>query len=72
VRDLVITQNITLDGVIDASAGWFVPAGGDSDMSDVIAALAEQRAGATRSSSAAGRSSRCAATGRGRPTTRPG
>jgi dihydrofolate reductase len=46
VRDLVITQNITLDGVIDASAGWFVPAGGDSDMSDVIAALAEQRAGA--------------------------
>ena len=42
MRDLVITQNITLDGVIDASAGWFDPAD-DEDQSDIIAALAEQR-----------------------------
>jgi dihydrofolate reductase len=44
VRDLVITENITLDGVIDASAGWFAPAGGDDvDRSDQIDAIAEQR-----------------------------
>jgi dihydrofolate reductase len=44
VRDLVITENITLDGVIDASAGWFAPAGaGDVDSSDQIEAIAEQR-----------------------------
>ena len=36
--------NITLDGVIDAAEGWFMPAGDeDTDQSDVIAALAEQR-----------------------------
>ena len=23
MRDLVVTENITLDGVIDASGGWF-------------------------------------------------
>jgi hypothetical protein len=23
MRDLVVTENITLDGVLDASAGWF-------------------------------------------------
>ena len=23
MRDLVVTENITLDGVIDASEGWF-------------------------------------------------
>jgi dihydrofolate reductase len=44
MRDLIITENITLDGVIDAADGWFVPAGDeDVDQSDVIAALAEQR-----------------------------
>jgi len=29
MRDLIITENITLDGVIDASEGWFAPAGED-------------------------------------------
>jgi len=29
VRDLIVTENITVDGVIDASAGWFDPAGGE-------------------------------------------
>ncbi len=44
MRDLIVTQNITLDGVIDASAGWFGPAGAeDADHSDLIAALATQR-----------------------------
>ena len=44
MRDLIITENITLDGVIDAADGWFMPAGAEAvDQSDVIAALAEQR-----------------------------
>ena len=44
MRDLIVTENITLDGVIDASAGWFGPSGaGDADDSDQIAAIAEQR-----------------------------
>ena len=25
MRNLVITENITLDGVVDASKGWFAP-----------------------------------------------
>jgi dihydrofolate reductase len=44
VRDLIVTENITLDGVIDASANWFDPAGADDvDRSDQLAALTEQR-----------------------------
>jgi hypothetical protein len=27
MRKLVVTENITLDGVIDASEGWFNPTG---------------------------------------------
>ena len=47
MRDLIITENITLDGVIDAAAGWFAPSGEDDvDESDIIAALAEHRAAA--------------------------
>ena len=43
MRDLIITENITLDGVIDAAEGWFAPAGEDGvDQSDLIAALAAQ------------------------------
>ncbi|GAA0933188.1 dihydrofolate reductase family protein [Kribbella koreensis] len=41
MRDLVVTENITLDGVIDASEGWFNP--GDEDLSDVLGALEVQR-----------------------------
>jgi dihydrofolate reductase len=29
VRDLIVTENITLDGVIDAEGGWFSTDGGD-------------------------------------------
>jgi dihydrofolate reductase len=45
MRALVVTENITLDGVIDATEGWFDPAGssGDVDQSDVEDALREQR-----------------------------
>ena len=44
MRDLIVTENITLDGVIDAAGGWFAPAGTeDVDESDQIAAIAEQR-----------------------------
>jgi dihydrofolate reductase len=44
MRDLIVTENITLDGVIEATKGWFAPAGDDSesDQSDVEAALREQ------------------------------
>ncbi|MFF0490396.1 dihydrofolate reductase family protein [Nocardia sp. NPDC004068] len=36
MRDLVVTENITLDGVIDASAGWFTVTA-EEDTSDVLA-----------------------------------
>jgi dihydrofolate reductase len=37
---LVLTENITLDGVVDGSGGWFGPAGDDpADQSDVEAEL---------------------------------
>jgi len=43
LRDLVVTENITLDGVIDLTEGWFAPAGADADQADFEAALREQR-----------------------------
>jgi dihydrofolate reductase len=45
MRDLIVTENITLDGVIEATEGWFDPAGADAetDQADVEAALREQR-----------------------------
>jgi dihydrofolate reductase len=44
----VVTENITLDGVIEATEGWFAPAGEDvgADQSDVEEALREQSQGA--------------------------
>jgi dihydrofolate reductase len=45
MRELIVTQNITLDGVIDAAGGWFDPSGNEgADHSDVIAAVAEAMA----------------------------
>ncbi len=47
MRKLVVTENITLDGVIDASAGWFEPSGdGEVDQSDINDALLAQAAAA--------------------------
>ena len=46
MRDLIVTENITVDGVIDLSAGWFLPAGADGggpDASDHEEAVREQR-----------------------------
>src|SRR3954454_16853519 len=44
VRDLIVTENITVDGVIDASAVWFAPAEADVvDRSEQLAALAAHR-----------------------------
>ena len=43
MRDLVVTENITLDGVIDATGGWFSVADDPGvDQSDLQAALQEQ------------------------------
>ena len=40
MRDLIVTENITLDGVIDASGGWFSVANDAAvDQSDLVAAL---------------------------------
>ena len=37
MRTLVVTQNITLDGVVDAAGGWFDPtADGIEDVQDVV------------------------------------
>ena len=46
MRKLVVTENITLDGVIDMAAGWFDPLAEDVDQSDMAAATAEHREGA--------------------------
>ena len=45
MRDLIVTENITLDGVIDATEGWFAPAGDDADAdeSDVVDVVREHR-----------------------------
>jgi dihydrofolate reductase len=43
MRGLIVTENITLDGVIEATEGWFDPAGGEDDVSDVETALRKQR-----------------------------
>jgi dihydrofolate reductase len=37
-RKLVVTENMTVDGVIDATEGWFSPAD-DGDSSDLVATL---------------------------------
>jgi dihydrofolate reductase len=42
MRELIVTQNITLDGVIDAAEGWFEPSGEEgTDQSEVIEAVRE-------------------------------
>ena len=47
MRKLVVTENITLDGVIDASEGWFAPAGDEEvDQSDLNETLRKQAAAA--------------------------
>ena len=44
MRELIVTENITIDGVIDAAEGWFSPAGDEEvDQSDIVGAIREQR-----------------------------
>jgi hypothetical protein len=43
MRGLIVTENNTLDRVIEATQGWFDPAGGKDDASDVETALRKQR-----------------------------
>jgi hypothetical protein len=35
MRNLVVTENMTVDGVIDMAAGWFDPLAEDIDQSDI-------------------------------------
>ena len=43
---LVITENVTLDGVVEATDGWFAPAGDDEqvDNSDIEGVLHQHMA----------------------------
>ena len=41
MRKLVVTENITLDGVIDMSGGWFDPLARGVDQSDIAEVTAE-------------------------------
>jgi dihydrofolate reductase len=45
MRKLIVAENITLDGVIDAAEGWFAPSDADAaaDQSDVVEAIREHR-----------------------------
>jgi len=43
MRKLVVTENMTVDGVIDMAAGWFDPLAEDVDQSDITAANTEHR-----------------------------
>jgi dihydrofolate reductase len=43
MRKLVVTENITLDGVIDMAEGWFDPLNEDVDQSDISAASTEHQ-----------------------------
>ena len=42
MRDLIITQNITLDGVVANDTSWFSPADDDGDTDDLNDALLAQ------------------------------
>ena len=46
MRRLVVTENITADGVIDMSGGWFDPLDEGADQSDLAAVTAEHSAAA--------------------------
>ena len=46
MRKLVVTENITVDGVIDASGGWFDPAADTDDNSDLVGTIGEHSAAA--------------------------
>src|SRR5882724_4390192 len=43
MRNLVVTENMTVDGVIDMATGWFDPLAEDIDQSDITMAITEHR-----------------------------
>ncbi|MFF1840051.1 dihydrofolate reductase family protein [Streptomyces sp. NPDC058231] len=43
MRKLVVTENLTLDGVMDMAGGWFDPLAKETDQSDITAAITEHR-----------------------------
>jgi dihydrofolate reductase len=45
MRDLIVTENMTLDGVVETTPDWFDPAGADpdADLSDLVEAIRVQR-----------------------------
>lgn len=69
MRDLIITQNLTLDGVIDNDSSWFGPAAQGDDFTDVNEALMAQARASDAFLVGAPPSRRCAATGRSSSTT---
>ena len=46
MRKLVVTENITVDGVIDATGGWFDPTDGTVDQSDLMEQTQQAATGA--------------------------
>ena len=72
-RDLIITENITVDSVIDASGDWFVPAGAENAADVAEMRRVEERLRATADALLVGRATfeSFRTTGRTRPTTRP-
>ena len=54
-RDLIVTENITVDGVIDASGGWFVPAGAEEPEHVAEMRAVEERLRATADALLVGR-----------------
>lgn len=43
MRKLIVTENVTVDGVIDMAGGWFDPLSEQVDQSDIVAANTEHR-----------------------------
>lgn len=47
MRKLIVTENITLDGVVEATGGWFTPGDDDDqELAEVTSVLQEQAAAA--------------------------
>ena len=42
MRELIVTENITLDGVIEATEGWFDPAGADAEIDQADVELVDE------------------------------
>ena len=72
MRELIVAENITIDGVIDTAKGWFDPTP-DPDVATTDLQAAMQEQGAAADALLLGRQTfeDSGATGRSRQTTRP-